>query len=187
MARGTVGERRGYSAERGAVLNRLRRIEGQIRGLARMVEQNRYCIEVLTQIGAVRSALDGVALGLLDGHIRHCIAEGDPASLGDRADELAEALKGRSRPRFDSDRALLHGRLEELASRAVGLIGMVEADRYCIDVIEEIGVLKQELDGIALGLLHGHVRSCMSAPAVVDRIAKASELMATVGRLVKTT
>ena len=83
---------RGYSADRPALLNRLRRIEGQARGLTRMVEEERYCIDVLTQIAAVRSALDGVSLGLLDAHVRHCVANGDPALLDERADELARTL-----------------------------------------------------------------------------------------------
>jgi CsoR family transcriptional regulator, copper-sensing transcriptional repressor len=183
----TTPSKRGYSADRPAVLNRLRRIEGQLRGVARMVEEGRYCIDVLTQIGAVRSALDGVGLGLLDSHVRHCVAAGDPALLEERAEELVGALAGGGRPSYEADTAVLGERLNGLVSRAGRLIGMVEADRYCIDVIEEINEVKKGLDGVALGLVDGHVRSCMSAPAVDDRVAKAGELMAAVGRLVKTT
>jgi len=66
---------------------RLRRIEGQVRGIEKMVEEDRYCIDVLTQISAVQAALDKVALGLLDEHARHCVvegnAEGTPAELTD--------------------------------------------------------------------------------------------------------
>ena len=62
-----------------------------------MVEEERYCIDVLTQIAAVRSALDGVSLGLLDAHVRHCVANGDPALLDERADELARTLAPRGR------------------------------------------------------------------------------------------
>jgi CsoR family transcriptional regulator, copper-sensing transcriptional repressor len=69
----------GYTQDKDAYLKRLRRIEGQIRGLQRMVEDDIYCIDVLTQISAVQAALDKVALGLLDGHARTCVigAEGD--------------------------------------------------------------------------------------------------------------
>jgi CsoR family transcriptional regulator, copper-sensing transcriptional repressor len=68
---------RGYTASKDQLLTRLRRIEGQVRGVERMVEADRYCIEVLTQIAAVQAALDKVALGLLDGHARHCIVDGN--------------------------------------------------------------------------------------------------------------
>ncbi|HYC23273.1 MAG TPA: metal-sensitive transcriptional regulator [Candidatus Bathyarchaeia archaeon] len=64
---------RGYTATKKQLLARLARIEGQVRGLERMVEQDRYCIDVLTQIGAIQAALDKVGLGLLSDHTRHCI------------------------------------------------------------------------------------------------------------------
>ena len=67
---------RGYSATKDQLLDRLARIEGQVRGVQRMVEDDRYCIDVVTQINAARAALDKVALGLLDGHVRHCLVEG---------------------------------------------------------------------------------------------------------------
>jgi CsoR family transcriptional regulator, copper-sensing transcriptional repressor len=77
----------GYVADKDALLNRLKRVEGQVRGLQRMVEDERYCIDVVTQVGAVRSALEEVALQLLDDHARHCVAAGDAG-----ADELVEAV-----------------------------------------------------------------------------------------------
>lgn len=64
---------RGYSATRDQLLTRLNRIEGQIRGVRGMVEDDRYCIEILTQISAAQAALDKVALGLLDAHAHHCV------------------------------------------------------------------------------------------------------------------
>jgi DNA-binding FrmR family transcriptional regulator len=83
----TTGGNRGYSATKDQLVNRLRRIEGQVRGVERMVEHDRYCIDVLTQIAAIQAALDKVALGLLDDHARHCIvggvAEAAPEQLGD--------------------------------------------------------------------------------------------------------
>ncbi|BCJ26218.1 metal-sensitive transcriptional regulator [Actinocatenispora sera] len=75
-----------YSDDKTALLARLRRIEGQIRGLERMVEQDTYCIDVLTQISAATRALQGVALGLLDGHLSHCVAEAT-AKGGEEAEE----------------------------------------------------------------------------------------------------
>jgi DNA-binding FrmR family transcriptional regulator len=67
---------RGYYADRDEIIGRLRRIEGQVRGLQRMVETDEYCIDILTQITAASNALKKVAVGLLDDHIRHCVAQG---------------------------------------------------------------------------------------------------------------
>ncbi|TMR42253.1 metal-sensitive transcriptional regulator [Actinomadura geliboluensis] len=65
---------RGYTATKEQLQVRLRRIEGQVRGIQSMVEEDRYCIDVLTQISAIQAALDKVALGLLDDHVRHCMS-----------------------------------------------------------------------------------------------------------------
>ncbi|HEX2295738.1 MAG TPA: metal-sensitive transcriptional regulator [Actinomycetota bacterium] len=67
---------RGYYADKDDVLARLRRIEGQVRGLQRMVAEDEYCIDILTQITAASNALKKVAVGLLDQHIRHCVTQG---------------------------------------------------------------------------------------------------------------
>ncbi|WP_019815224.1 metal-sensitive transcriptional regulator [Saccharomonospora saliphila] len=66
---------RGYTGDKDAFLTRLRRVEGQVRGLQRMVENDEYCIDVLTQVAAVTKALQSVSLGLLDDHLKHCVAE----------------------------------------------------------------------------------------------------------------
>ncbi len=81
---------RGYSASKEQLLKRLRRVEGQVRGIEKMVEDDRYCIDVLTQISAVQAALDKVALGLLDGHARHCVM----GTEGDLREERTEELMG---------------------------------------------------------------------------------------------
>jgi DNA-binding FrmR family transcriptional regulator len=83
---------RGYTATKDQLLDRLARIEGQVRGVGRMVEVDRYCIDVVTQINAARAALDKVALGLLDGHVRHCLVEGHGGPTG--ADEQTKELMG---------------------------------------------------------------------------------------------
>jgi DNA-binding FrmR family transcriptional regulator len=85
---------RGYTASKDQLLDRLSRIEGQVRGIRRMVEDDRYCIDVLTQIRAVQAALDKVSLGLLDGHARHCLAggQGGPETPEEQADELMSAV-----------------------------------------------------------------------------------------------
>ena len=85
----------GYSLTKPELLTRLRRIEGQVKGITQMVEDDRYCIDVLTQISAIRSALDSVAIGLVDGHVRHCVADavvagGDEATA--RLDEATAAI-----------------------------------------------------------------------------------------------
>ena len=66
---------RGHTSDKDAVLKRLRRVEGQVRGLQRMVEDDEYCIDVLTQIAAATKALQAVSLGLLDEHLKHCVAD----------------------------------------------------------------------------------------------------------------
>lgn len=81
----------GYSADKEAILKRLRRVEGQVRGIARMVEDDTYCIDVLTQVSAATKALQSVALGLLDEHLGHCVRHA-VAEGGTTADEkIAEA------------------------------------------------------------------------------------------------
>lgn len=85
---------RGYSASKEELRQRLLRIEGQVRGISRMVDDDRYCIDILTQISAVQAALDKTALGLLDGHARHClVGEGaGPTAPDAQADELMSAV-----------------------------------------------------------------------------------------------
>ncbi len=84
---------RGYTASKQQLLRRLRRVEGQVRGVERMVEDDRYCIDVLTQISAVQAALDKVALGLLDDHARTCvIGAADPELREERTAELMGAV-----------------------------------------------------------------------------------------------
>ena len=81
----------GYSDKKEAVQNRLRRIEGQVRGLQRMVEDDKYCIDVLTQISAVNKALQAVALELLDDHLSHCVADAAAAGGREADAKIAEA------------------------------------------------------------------------------------------------
>jgi len=83
---------RGYSASKDALLKRLKRVEGQVRGVQGMVEDDRYCIDVLTQISAVQAALDKVALGLLDEHARHCVMGAEGEEQLDKTDELMAAV-----------------------------------------------------------------------------------------------
>ena len=84
----------GYSMTKDDYLRRLRRIEGQVRGLQRLIEEDTYCIDVITQISAATRALQAVALGLLEGHIAHCVMEaakdgGDPSG---KVKEASEAI-----------------------------------------------------------------------------------------------
>ena len=83
---------RGYSATKSQLQTRLSRIEGQVRGIQRMVDDERYCIDVITQISAVQAALDKVALGLLDDHARHCVIGGKEEEQTERTTELMGAV-----------------------------------------------------------------------------------------------
>ena len=84
----------GYIDDKDQHLKRLRRIEGQVRGLQRMVEEDTYCIDILTQVSAATKALEAVALGLLDDHLRHCVAHAaqDPVGLDEKLTEASAAI-----------------------------------------------------------------------------------------------
>ncbi|WDF33225.1 metal-sensitive transcriptional regulator [Arthrobacter agilis] len=90
----------GYTAEKDAYLKRLRRIEGQVRGIARMVEEDKYCIDILTQVAAVNKALHAVSMGLLEEHISHCVvgaaqeaqASGDDSAVEEKVREATAAI-----------------------------------------------------------------------------------------------
>jgi DNA-binding FrmR family transcriptional regulator len=82
---------RGYTANKDEVARRLRRIEGQVRGLQRMVDEDTYCIDILTQISAATRALEAVALELLDAHLRHCVTEAIASGGPDAEAKVAEA------------------------------------------------------------------------------------------------
>ena len=86
----------GYAADKDVLVRRLHRIEGQVRGIERMVEDDRYCIDVLTQIAAVNTALESLAFLILDDHVNHCVAgalaSGDAAEAAAKSSELLEAV-----------------------------------------------------------------------------------------------
>jgi CsoR family transcriptional regulator, copper-sensing transcriptional repressor len=82
----------GYTASKDQLLNRLHRVEGQVRGVTRMVDEERYCIDVLTQIHAAQAALDQIALGLLDDHVHNCVEKAAPGERTEKSDELVAAV-----------------------------------------------------------------------------------------------
>jgi DNA-binding FrmR family transcriptional regulator len=84
---------RGYTMNRTDYLNRLRRIEGQVRGLQKMIESDEYCIDVLTQLSSVTAALQGVAIGLVDEHLRHCVMQAGLEGADERDAKLDEAVR----------------------------------------------------------------------------------------------
>jgi|SRR4051794_12463222 DNA-binding FrmR family transcriptional regulator len=93
----TTAPAHGYTPHKEQLLKRLARVEGQVRGISRMVEDDRYCIDILTQLGAVSTALEAVALKVLEEHVRHCVAgalaSGDPAAADEKSRELLEAVQ----------------------------------------------------------------------------------------------
>ncbi len=90
-------EEHGYTADRARYIARVKRIEGQVRGIERMIEENQYCIDILTQISAINSALENVGLELLDEHLKHCVAgavDGDGGEAVDaKVEEAMQAIK----------------------------------------------------------------------------------------------
>ena len=93
----------GYAKDKDALIKRLHRIEGQVRGIEKMVDDDRYCIDILTQIGAVRTALETVGLKLLEDHVNHCvvnaIAAGDARTINEKTAELVDAVQRFSKAR----------------------------------------------------------------------------------------
>jgi len=93
----------GYSAGKDALVKRLHRIEGQVRGIEKMVDDDRYCIDILTQIAAVNTALESLAFKVLDDHVRHCVAgaltSGDAADAMEKTEELLAAVQRFARTR----------------------------------------------------------------------------------------
>jgi CsoR family transcriptional regulator, copper-sensing transcriptional repressor len=81
----------GYSHDKDSYLRRLRRIEGQVRGLQRMIEDDKYCIDILTQVAAATKALQAVALGLLEEHLSHCVSQAMAAGEDGAAEKVKEA------------------------------------------------------------------------------------------------
>jgi CsoR family transcriptional regulator, copper-sensing transcriptional repressor len=97
MSTAEAGQTYGYSKDKDALVRRLHRIEGQVRGIERMVEEDRYCIDILTQIAAVNTALESLGFQILDEHVRHCVAgaltSGDEADASEKTEELLEAVQ----------------------------------------------------------------------------------------------
>jgi len=93
----------GYTPKKDALVNRLHRIEGQVRGIERMLEEDRYCIDILTQIAAVSTALESLAFQILDDHVNHCVsgalASGDAEVAKAKSQELLDAVHRFSRAR----------------------------------------------------------------------------------------
>jgi DNA-binding FrmR family transcriptional regulator len=93
----------GYVNDKPALIKRLHRIEGQVRGIERMVEEERYCIDILTQIAAVSTALEALSVKLLEDHVRHCVSDalaaGDAATAARKSEDLLAAVQRFSRTR----------------------------------------------------------------------------------------
>jgi DNA-binding FrmR family transcriptional regulator len=92
-----IGVTHGYTPHKAQLAKRLARIEGQVRGIARMIEDDRYCIDVLTQLSAVETAVEAVAMKVLEDHVEHCVAgalaSGDKAQADEKSRELLEAVQ----------------------------------------------------------------------------------------------
>jgi DNA-binding FrmR family transcriptional regulator len=93
----------GYVSDKDALIRRLHRIEGQVRGIERMIEDERYCIDILTQISAVSTALESLSVRVLEDHVRHCVADalaaGDAGAAEKKSEELLAAVQRFSRTR----------------------------------------------------------------------------------------
>ncbi len=103
MSEAATAHKHGYAHDKEPLITRLHRIEGQVRGIERMVEEERYCIDILTQIAAVSTALESLAFRILDDHVNHCVAgalaSGDPDEAKRKSDELLAAVHRFARTR----------------------------------------------------------------------------------------
>jgi DNA-binding FrmR family transcriptional regulator len=103
MSETTTHEGHGYVHEKDALIKRLHRVEGQVRGIERMLEEERYCIDILTQISAATTALESLAFEILDDHVNHCVAgalaSGNPEAANEKSRELLEAVRRFARAR----------------------------------------------------------------------------------------
>ena len=99
----TATHTHGYAADKDKLVKRLHRIEGQVRGIEKMVADDRYCIDLITQIAAVNTALESLAFKILEDHVSHCVAgalaSGDPEAAGEKSRELLEAVERFARTR----------------------------------------------------------------------------------------
>jgi Uncharacterized protein conserved in bacteria len=99
----TTAPKYGYSAAKDSLVKRLHRIEGQVRGIEKMVAEDRYCIDIITQIAAVSTALEAVGFEILDSHVKHCVAgalaSGDEEVAAEKSRELLEAVQRFTRVR----------------------------------------------------------------------------------------
>jgi DNA-binding FrmR family transcriptional regulator len=97
MATTSTSTTHGYTPDKDQLIKRLARIEGQVRGIAKMIDDDRYCIDILTQLGAVDTALEAVALKVLEEHVQHCVAgalaSGDRKAADEKSRELLEAVQ----------------------------------------------------------------------------------------------
>ena len=103
MSEAAGTSKHGYFSEKDALIKRLHRIEGQVRGIERMIDDDRYCIDILTQIAAATTALESLAFRVLDDHVGHCVAgalaSGDPAEAQRKSQELLDAVHRFARAR----------------------------------------------------------------------------------------
>jgi CsoR family transcriptional regulator, copper-sensing transcriptional repressor len=97
MTTETPSQTHGYAPHKEQLLKRLARIEGQVRGISKMIEDDRYCIDILTQLGAVDTALEAVGIKVLEEHVKHCVAgalaSGDPQQANEKSAELLAAVQ----------------------------------------------------------------------------------------------
>src|SRR5438045_3065103 len=143
---------RGYAATKDQLLNRLRRVEGQVRGVERMVEEDRYCIDVLTQISAIQAALDKVALGLLDDHAQHCVIGAEREEQREKTDELMAAV----------GRMMRHGPETRVIAGGHSLLPMMKlrlaAPEWLVDIndLAELDYIREEGSEVRIGALTRH-------------------------------
>jgi len=204
----------GYVTRKDDYLKRLRRIEGQARGIQRMVDEEKYCIDILTQISAMTKAVQMVAMGLLDEHIRHCVvgAAGGPQAetklkeatgaigrlirLGDvdRIEGIAENATTEyvddpgAHPGYITRKDDYLKRLRRIEGQARGIQRMVDEEKYCIDILTQISAMTTALQMVAMGLLEDHIGHCVVDAAAAggpEAEAKLKEATDAIARLVR--
>ena len=166
--------------------SRINRIEGQIRGIGKMLSNKVTCDEVLNQIASVKSALNGVSKLILESHIKNCVVNDIKAGAGD---EIVEELVQTLNKMIDKNSRKIKEELPEMIRKIevqVGKIKVLIDEEHCNDILNEISIVKGELDGVSKQILESHIKNCIVRDikgGAEDKVI--TELLYTLNKMIK--
>ncbi|SDJ80236.1 metal-sensing transcriptional repressor [Natronincola ferrireducens] len=168
-----------------SILDRLSRIEGQIRGIKKMIEKGTYCDDVINQIEASRSALSSLELILLESHFKHCVARDLQQGKKGALEEAMITIKRLTdlEPSSQTEEPVLDG-LSEAEEAIKKIKKMIEVGTYCDDVIGQIEACRTLLRNIELVLLEGHLKRCVAGQLRDGKEEVIQEVLKTIKKLI---